>query len=56
MRQPAGMVKLVDTRDLKSPLSSLFLTGDVGEKLETARVSRAFMQMVPTAFWLIGVM
>jgi len=51
----ARVVKLVDTTDLKSPLSSLFLIGDVEAKLELARVSRTFVQMAPTAFWLLGV-
>jgi len=42
--------------DLKSPLSSLFLIRDVGAELEMARVSRALVQMAPTALWLLGVM
>jgi hypothetical protein len=50
------MVKLVDTRDLKSLLSSLFLIGNMGAELEMALVSRAFGQMAPTALWPLGVM
>ena len=52
----ARVVKLVDTTDLKTPLSSLFLIRDVGAELETARVSRAFVQMASTALWRLGVM
>ena len=52
----ARVVKLVDTTDLKSPLSSLFLLGDVGAELVMARVFRALVQKVPTALWLLGVM
>ena len=51
----ARMVKLVDTRDLKSLLSSLFLIGNMGAELEMALVCRAFGQMSPTALWLLGV-
>ena len=52
----ARVVKLVDTTDLKSPLSSLFLIRDVGAELVMAQVSRALVQMAPTALWLPGVM
>ena len=52
----ARVVKLVDTTDLKSPLSNLFIIGDVGVELEMARISRALVQMAPTVLWLLGVM
>ena len=47
---------MVAAWDLKSPLLSLFLIGDVGAELEMARVSRALVQMAPTALRLLGVM
>jgi hypothetical protein len=55
MRTLARVVKLVDTTDLKSLLSSIFTIRHVGAKQVTVRVFRTIVKVAPTFFLLLGV-